>query len=133
MKIKLLIFLSFSIYFNFGLADCNHIKDPEKFFKCILDEMEGLGEKAQREAEANQEKMLRENLERMKLEEKRKKAQQEYEKSDEYKKAQKEKEARNKKAAKIREKCAKKAKDYKNESAAQDAIAACLHLEGYWD
>ena len=46
---------------------------------------------------------------------------------------EKEKKKREKKAAKIREKCAKKAKDYKNESAAQDAIAACLHLEGYWD
>lgn len=35
--------------------------------------------------------------------------------------------------AKIRSKCAKTAKDYKNEIAAKDAIEACLQLEGYWE
>jgi hypothetical protein len=40
---------------------------------------------------------------------------------------------KDKKRAKIQAKCAKKAKDYKNESAAEDAIMACLQLEGYYD
>lgn len=126
MKINFLVIVSMLAYCNFSFSD-------NKTYMDIIDEMNEMGKEAERRTQEAQEKMLRENLERMELEDKRKKAQEEYEKSNEYKKAQKEKEARNKKAVKIREKCAKKAKDYKNESAAQDAIAACLQLEGYWD